>query len=487
MVLLGDKAIGRASEVFAQADLGDPRRTRRAVGITAALARRPRESLPHVWNTPAELEAGYRFLRNPKCEFSALLEPYQHLTRQRALEHGQVLVLHDTTDVACQAAEPEEVGFLQTGKPGFFVHHALCIAADETRRPLGMLWSQLWGRAKRSLGRKRNLSGSELSKLDERESDRWLEGVTQAELWADGCQQVVHVMDREADSFRLFEHLQQLQADFVVRLRHDRSTEDGTVAESLSMAELKLERLVPLSKRKRRSEPRYTHQGRPARMARLKVRCQSVELQPPSYLKKTHDPVQVQLVQVLEEDPPQGEEPVSWVLATSLPVRTKADVQGVIDIYRARWVIEEFHKALKTGCMFEKRQLESFESITTLLALSYPVACEILRVRSRARQPGLPASDVLSPTQLQCLRHFPRAPQLPDEPTAQQALDAIAALAGHIKNNGPPGWQKLAAGFRELLAFEQGWISKDDLLTAAKPLGKNAYGAYLRQIAGEAE
>ena len=459
MASLSETAIDRASDVFLRAELGDPRRSRRAVAIAAALARRPRETLPHVWGTSAELEAGYRFLRNPSCEFSSLLEPFQQATRERALQREQVLVLHDTTDVVCQAAEPEEVGFLQTGKPGFYVHHALCVSTDETPLPLGMLWSQLWGRAQRSRGRKRNLSGSELAKLDERESDRWLEGLTQAQLWTQGCPQVVHVMDREADSFRVFDHLQQLQADFVVRLRQNRLTDDATVAECLARAPLKLERWVPLSKRRQRTEPRYTHQGRPARLAKLQVRCASVEMQPPRYLTKTHDPLQVQVVQVLEEHPPEGEKPISWVLATSLPIDTKAQVQRIIDIYRARWLVEEFHKALKTGCLFEKRLLESFESITTLLAISYPIACEILRVRTRARQPALAATEVLRPTQLECLRYHPNAPKLDENLTAQQALEAIAALAGHIKYNGPPGWQKLAAGYRELLAFEQGWIA----------------------------
>ena len=45
--------------------------------------------------------------------------------------------------------------------------------------------------------------------------------------------------------------------------------------------------------------------------------------------------------------------------------------------------------------------------------------------------------------------------------------------------------QGLQTGSPEEIAFEQGWITRDDLLNAAKPLGKNAYGAYLRQIAGE--
>ena len=47
--------------------------------------------------------------------------------------------------------------------------------------------------------------------------------------------------------------------------------------------------------------------------------------------------------------------------------------------------------------------------------------------------------------------------------------------------------QGLQSGSPEEIAFENGWITRDDLLKAAKPLGKNAYGAYLRQIAGEHE
>jgi len=47
--------------------------------------------------------------------------------------------------------------------------------------------------------------------------------------------------------------------------------------------------------------------------------------------------------------------------------------------------------------------------------------------------------------------------------------------------------QGLQSGSPEEIAFENGWITQDDLLRAADPLGKNAYGAYLRQIAREAD
>jgi len=463
-MVLSPKSAARASNIFKKADLGNVTRVRRAMELSEALALAPCLSLPKIWSTPAELEAAYLFLRKPSTGFAALMDAVQQETRERALKEMSVLILHDTTDVTCPSASPDEVGFLQTGQAGFYVHHALCVSGDGNR-PLGVLWSELWGRPQRSGRGGRNLSGPELAKLEYRESDRWLEGVTEAQLWSEGCQQVIHVMDREGDFYRLYEHLLDLDADFVIRLRHNRSTEDGVISECLARQPITVQRLVQLSARKQKTMPSHTHQGRPARKANLVVRCAELTFRPPNHMKKDSDDVTLNVLQVLEEHPPKGQKPVSWVIATTLPIKTVAQIERVIDIYRARWLIEEFHKALKTGCMLEKRQLESFESITTLLALCYPIACELLRVRSRAREPGLAAGDVLRKTLLDCLRAHPKARPLPKHPTAEEALGVIAGLGGHIKHNGPPGWQTLAAGYMALLSFEQGWLAA--LRTAA--------------------
>lgn len=459
-MVLSKQAVSRVGEIFKRAELGDPRLVRRAVGLAEALARGPERSLPKIWSTPAELEAGYRFLRNPSTEFAKLMEPVQQAAREQALQEKRVLILHDTTDIACPAAEPDEVGFLATGKAGFYVHHALCVSADGTRRPLGVVWSQLWGRPERARRESRKMRTSELAKLKERESDRWLEGLTDAHLWTEGCLQAIHVMDREGDNFRVLEHLAQLGVDFVVRLSHDRCLEDGRLAEALARSPRLLDRDVAIGEREMKTMPRCTHQGRTARHAQLTVRCAAVEIQPPRHLRNA-EPVSINVVQILEENPPEGATPIAWVLATSLPVNTRVQAEFVIDAYRARWVIEEFHKALKTGCMFEKRQLESFDSITSLLAICYPIACELLLLRACARQKGVLASTVMRPSLLACLRAHPhpKAQAMPKEPTAEEALAVIAGLAGHIKWNGPPGWQTIAAGYIELLAFERGWLA----------------------------
>lgn len=455
---LSEKAVSRVGEMFRRADLGDARLVRRAVGLAQALAEAPDLSLPRVWATPAELQAGYDFLRSPRTDFTELMESVQQFTREQALAERSVLVLHDTTDIVCPSAGSEEVGVLQTGKAGFYVHHALCVSGKD-RRPLGVVWSQLWGRPSRSV-RGQKMASAQLAKLDERESDRWFEGVSEAQLWTEGCEEVVHVMDREGDSFRLFQHMQALGADFVVRLRNQRALADGgLLSEALSDAPVKLERVVPLSPKAGKNIPRVMYKGRAAREAKLTVRSAKVALRVPNFLGKKTDPVEVNVVQVLEEAPPQGCAPIAWVLATTLPIDTKAHVERVIDIYRARWMIEEFHKALKTGCMFEKRQLGSFNSITTLLAFCYPVACELLRVRSRAREAGLPATHVFRKSLLDCLRAHPKARKFSDNPTAQEVLEVVAALGGHQKHNGPPGWESLAAGYMRLLEFERGWVA----------------------------
>lgn len=453
---LGHKAIERVSKVFERVCLNDKRLERRAASLAEALAIKPNVSLPQAWPTLAEREAGYWFLRNPRTEFSALMAATQQTTHEMAVKTDCVLVLHDTTDISCPAAEPEEVGFLPTGKAGFFVHHSLCILPNRT--PLGMVWADAWGRPERSKGRKHRGTGAALAKLEERESDRWLEGISEAHLWTEGCKQVVHVLDSEGDAFRVFDHLQALNADFVIRLRHDRRIEDGHLCSELADAPVKMRRSIEVSARKPKRTPNTAHSGRAQRKADVSIRCGRVSIQPPRYLNDANE-IELNVVQVLEENPPPGVEPVAWVIATSLPTNKGADVERVIDIYRARWVIEELHKALKTGCMIEKRQLESFESITTLLALSYPIACELLRLRSRARQPGLPASEVMRPTLIACLRAHPSARPLSAHPTAEETLGVIAALGGHIKWNGPPGWQTLAAGYIEIQAFERGWLA----------------------------
>ena len=130
----------------------------------------------------------------------------------------------------------------------------------------------------------------------------------------------------------------------------------------------------------------------------------------------------------------------------------------MVDSYRSRWVVEEFFKALKTGCSIEKRQLESYRALSTALAVFVPIAWRLLLLRSISRKfPNAPAKSIASETQLQLLCHKLK---LRDRPrTTKETALAIAKLGGHLARNGPPGWLTLGRGLEALLFMEAGWTA----------------------------
>ena len=164
------------------------------------------------------------------------------------------------------------------------------------------------------------------------------------------------------------------------------------------------------------------------------------------------------LVEVVEIDPPDGVAPVRWLLWTTLPVDTPEQVCRIVDIYRKRWLIEEFFKALKTGCAAEKRQARSLRTLLNTITLLVPVAWRLLVLRAQSRhQPDAPAEFVVDEVELMALRHMAKGVKLAKRPTCRQVLLAIARVGGHLKSNGEPGWLVLGRGIERLLDFVVGW------------------------------
>ena len=83
----------------------------------------------------------------------------------------------------------------------------------------------------------------------------------------------------------------------------------------------------------------------------------------PYHDKTPAERLTVNVVDVFEPQPPLDEEPIAWTLLTSQPIDTVEQQIAIVDIYRARWLIEEFFKAVKTGCDYEAKQLESKETL----------------------------------------------------------------------------------------------------------------------------
>jgi hypothetical protein len=460
------RSVDRLVALFSSTELGDPRRTKRLTRVVERLARSPSKSLPCALADDAELQGAYRLVNNPSVTFAAMLAPQTKATTLRAEQAGDILVLHDTTDCSFPHLDPGELGYLNTGKAGFRLHVSLVVAADGSKRPLGVVHAETLFRAKMSR-RKAKESGPEAAKRSDRESARWWRGMKASAEALSSCERVVHVADREGDSYELMASLLAAKHRFVIRVRVDRRARDGAAEESWSTVrgvaascEGMLERDVSLTRRKAKSAPgmNRSHPPRKGRTARLRFSATPIEIPRPQYVR---DPapktLALNLVHVVEVDVPAGEPAVEWLLYTTEPISTPEEVARVVDDYRARWLIEEYNAALKTGCVYEEREFESRHALLNILALSLPIACEVLWLRSRARSsPEAPATDVLSSLQLRILGKVGRHP-LRAKATAGEALLAVAALGGHLKRNGQPGWKILQRGMSTLNAYQVGW------------------------------
>lgn len=456
----------RVAGELAAVDLGDARLTRRAVHTVRALAKRPAAGFPKVL-TPAELEGYYRLVNNEQVTFEALLAAHVQATRARLGACLRVVVAEDTTDFRFSDEVPREgLGPMDNGGQGFYAHLALAVAGPH--QPLGVVGVEPWVRAVKPVDAPKPTQRERYAAAD-KESLRWSRMVDTVEAALADGPLVVHVMDREADDYDLLAHLVANRRHFVVRSSTDRRLvgPPGQVKlrNLVHRLEVVCERTAKLAARPLKGRPakeRKKYPARKQRLAQLTIGSERVCLRRPDRAN-TELPAELELnlVYVHEPQPPAGCEPVEWLLFTSEPIDTAQQVLQVIDDYRLRWLVEEYFKALKTGCAFERRQHETKDALLNALAIFIPIAWSLLQLRALARSPAhadTPASTVLTPTQLKVLR-AKSGGKVPANPSIREAMLAIARyFGGHLKSNGEPGWQVLGRGYEDLLLAETGWI-----------------------------
>jgi transposase-like protein/DDE family transposase len=444
------------------AEFGDARLDRRLVELSHMVGTDPEASFPTAAGNDAELEATYRFLNNERVSGEKILAPHVDATIRRTSRAGEVVVAHDTTEFNFGSSSRGDLGRVGLGKShGFYGHFSLAVSRTG-RRPLGILGFRVHERH----GDKGKRGHQALQMAEDNESRRWSASAHRVErLLGKGA--AVHVVDREGDSYALMAELANAGARFVVRMASAKRKVDGdadTVGEALRRTSVIAEREVPIATRDRSKLPSYRKHfpQRHARVARLEATAARVTLiRPDSSSRSPEKALVLNAVRVFEPAPPEGEPPVEWRLWTTEPVDSPDQVLAVVDAYRCRWLIEEYFKALKSGCAIEKRQLESSAGLQNVVALFAPIAWHLLDIRTVSRDAAAtPAEQVLTTVQIVCLRlalKNRRRPPLPENPTARDAMLGIAGLGGHIKNNGDPGWIVLGRGLDKLLAFEEGY------------------------------
>lgn len=456
------------SQIFSKAPLSKPLKKR--LGITVErLSRNPQASLPEALG-----DAGYKGLMRALKDLEAdeeeiLFDAVYQATVERMVPGEDVLSIEDTTDLTFGGQRGRaKLSRLEGKATGFRAHVALAVRLGEARTVLGVLDLRQIVRAEES---KRDQSAAERYADPEKESLRWSQTVEVTEQRVAGRASLIHVRDREGDDYEQL--VMMARGDkpqrFVQRMRQARllaevPTDSPTarkVDEAFEGVRGICEREVYLSARAQgKFDPRpkadkNAHPARQHRMARLQFAAQALSIRRPDKASKDLPAsLELNVVHVVEMDPAAGEEAVEWYLFTGEPIDTVEDVLRVVDIYRARWLIEEFNKALKTGCTYEKLQCETAERLWEMLAFYAPIAADLLALRALAHHDTEhPASEVLEREEIAVLQA--QQPAKSKKKTSstlsvREALLLIARMGGHFRSNGDPGWLVLLRGMVKL-------------------------------------
>ena len=436
-----------AATTFAACDLHDARRTRRAVAVAERLAGQADASLPAALGAPAMLKAAYRLLHADGVTVDALTAPHRAQTRQAASAPGTTLLVQDTTELDYTAHRAvADLGPIGNGRGrGYLLQSVLAVRPDDgavqgLAALVPFLRQPQADRGTRAADRRQRA----------RESDIW--GATAAAIGTPPAGTTwVHVGDRGADVFTFFQACRATGSDLLVRVTQDRCAmgADGTATHILQAA-----RALPAVAH--RSHALAARRRVPARTATLSLAWTALTVRPPADVRG-QEPLPAWVVRVWEAAPPPGVEPLEWVLLTTVPVADTSDAWERVGWYERRWLVEEYHRCLKTGCRVEASQLQDRAALWRLLGLCAPTAVRLLQLRQAARtDPAQPAAAALPAAVIAVVAAKTRHPAA--GMTVGQCWRLIARLGGHQgrRGDGEPGWETLWKGWRTVSLLVEG-------------------------------
>jgi Transposase DNA-binding/Transposase Tn5 dimerisation domain len=460
-----------AVKTYGNVRLGDERRTQRAVQIASAMARDPMASIPKQMGGTAATKATYRFLESAKTSYEHLIRPHLSQTREQMQEKKRLLLIQDMTEVD-YAHHPKTQGLGPIGNgrhQGYLLQSVLAVEPSR-KQVLGIAAQEAFLRQPAPEGE----TSAQRDKRKEKESEVWQRQAEAIGRAPQGCEWI-HVGDRGSDIFQFLLTCLKLGCGFLVRVKHDRRVDllvdqgetplppgarrygkqrpAGQEApqhlfEVVRSWEAAGERTLHLDGNHKRKE----------RDAHLLMSWRTLRLWPPDgEAGKGEAPLVVTVVRTWEPEPPEGEEALEWLLLTSVSVENEEQAWERVEWYQMRWMVEDYHQCLKTGCQIEARHVQTYEGLRTVLGFLAPLAVRLLQLRAAAReQPDQPAQDVLPPDVVKVVAHL--AHVAPSRLTVQKCWHRIAQAGGFLgrKGDGEPGWKTLWQGWLYIQTLLEG-------------------------------
>jgi hypothetical protein len=402
-------------------------------------------SIPEACNGLwSKTKGAYRFFDNESVTPSAILSGHKAAAAERAAGHRLILAVQDTTTLNF-SSHPATQGLGLLGSHsdktvGIFLHSTLALTPEGVA--LGIIDAQTWVRPPGSRGKAKNRAKTA---LEDKESAKWLKSFAAAVELGKAFPQtrVISVADREGDLYELFlKASAQPQVGALVRSKQSRRLENGQGFSWDKLAE------APAAGQFQLTVPRKA--GRPERIAKMEIRHTEAVLRPPR-LKPALGPIKVWLVEAREINSSDAN-PLLWRLVTTEPVENFEQALEKVEWYKKRWLIEEFHRVLKSGCKAEKRQLETAARAEKALILDMIVAWKVLEMSRAAREePQAPAEKQLQADEVAVIKALSGKEQ--SEPLSlREAIRQIARLGGFLgrKGDGEPGVVTLWRGWKNL-------------------------------------
>lgn len=432
------------------------------------------EPLPLACRDWANTKAAYRFLSNDDVSEREILAGHFASTRERvAASEGTILVLQDTTEFVFQRERSKEIGAITYayGSPGvdrrrkprtvcgLLMHASLAVTTEGL--PLGLTAVKFWTRSrfKGTTALKRHINPTRVP-IEQKESIRWLDNMTQSTALIGAAERCVHIGDRENDIYEFFCRAAAEGTNFLVRTCVDRLASDGSHTINAEMAEVSVQGLhrvmVPIG---------------PGKLdeALVELRYKAIHVLPPIGKQKRYPALTLTVIHARERGKPEGRPALDWRLITNLKIDTAEEAVEKLGWYAMRWKIEVFHKILKSGCRAEEAKLRTAERLVNLIAIFCLLSWRIFWMTMINRTaPNAPPTLVLTDDECTILDSA-----IPDrtgakghDPTLAKYLSKIARLGGYLarSHDPPPGNIIMWRGWRRLMDISEGYnLARKDM------------------------
>jgi len=421
------------------AQLGDKRLTKRAIKIGEACLTTPQGTLPEKFENWGDTKAAYRFFDSDQISHESLQETHNKNVLEIATNaNRQVLFIQDGSELIynthhyTQGLGPTADAFGQ----GIMLHTSLAVLWDRNceAEVIGIAKQVAWIRAERT-------EGKPYKDQKEKESQVWL-NILKAIGRPPAGTRWVSVGDRGNDIYDYAMGATEEGWEYVVRAKHDRMVSVDGKKRKLHAWVRELEPGAEYELDLRSRGDKFS------RKANIKIAWGKALMVPP----QGNPGKEVPVTYIRAYDPEDSE--LEWILVTSLKVDSVEEAITVVQMYEKRWIIEEYHKCLKTGCRIEDAQLKTGKRLLALLGILGIIATQLLQLRDLSRQqPERLAEEVVPKEVIEVVRNKYR---LTGEISVKELWRRIAMLGGFLgrKSDGHPGWQTIW----------KGWLRIQDML-----------------------